>query len=199
MFNELWGVSAERSLTVDTLHALYLGVMNVFCKVAVWYLLMSGVYGSTGSSPGGVTCCCLAMRSSLFAWFTKRHAEFPTEVLTHLCDLTPAMVGTSGDRKCKTKASETWSMLLFLLDEIQKFNGRLGDEWQRLLQAGQCLESMVLLWRRCSWKVPPDVIQESRNPQTKHSHTNLQAHIHIHTCTHIFAPTRTHVLTYLPT
>jgi hypothetical protein len=159
LFREDLGVSAEVSMTIDTLHALYLGVMLVWCRTVVWALLLSGVYGATGTSDAGLTVCCLAMRASLFAWYRARHALFPTEFLTRVSDWTPSMVGSNTKRKCKTKAAETWSLLLFLLDELRRFTGSAGNDWQRLLKAGVNLEAMVVLWRGSSWKMSPPSIQ----------------------------------------
>ena len=172
--NPLWsdslGLSAERSLTVDTLHALYLGVMNVWCRTAVWKLVMSGVYGSTGASDDGLTSCCLAMRHALFAWYSARRRRFPDEGLTKLNDLTPAMVGSRTSPKCKTKAAETWCFLLFLVDELNKFGPRLGEHWQRLVAAGRNLEEMVLVWRTGSWTLSAAAIEATAQVQNKRPH-----------------------------
>jgi hypothetical protein len=160
LFSESYGVSAESSLTVDTLHAFYLGVMNTWCRVAVWILLLSGVYGVRATSDDSLTVCCLSLRSALFVWYGIRRRDFPDEVLTQLNDLTPAMLGSQWSPKCKTKGAETWAFLLFLLSEIRKYGTRLGDDFHRIRVAGECLESMVLIWRRCPWKVPSGDIQD---------------------------------------
>jgi hypothetical protein len=175
-------------MTIDTLHALYLGVMLVWCRTVVWALLSSGVYGATGSSSGGLTICCLAMRSSLFAWYKDRHRRFPSEVLTQVSDWTPSMVGTQTHPRCKTKAAETWSVLLWLLDELRRLGGSIGD-WQRLLQAGSCMESLVVRWRGCPWKLSSVAIQEPSNKKKpsgekhthRHTHTLHTTHCTLHT------------------
>ncbi len=79
LFSESTGVTAEESLTVDALHALYLGMMNVFCRETVGCFLLSGIYGSCGASTESVVGCCLAMRRSLFAWYSERKRRFPAE------------------------------------------------------------------------------------------------------------------------
>jgi hypothetical protein len=185
IFREHLGITAEVSMTIDTLHALYLGVMLVWCRTVVWALLSSGVYGATGSSSGGLTICCLAMRSSLFAWYKDRHRRFPSEVLTQVSDWTPSMVGTQTHPRCKTKAAETWSVLLWLLDELRRLGGSIGD-WQRLLQAGSCMESLVVRWRGCPWKLSSVAIQEPSNKKKpsgeKHTHRHTHtAHYTLHT------------------
>ena len=99
------------------------------------------------------------MRARLLQWFRDRHALFPDESLTQVNDWTPAMVGKFSAQKLKTKASETWSLLLFLLDTLQTFGERASGDAARLLDAGRCLEHLVLLWKRSSWVLPAAALQ----------------------------------------
>ena len=48
--------------------------------------------------------------------------------LTELSDLTLKMLGSPGDQKLKTKAMETYSLLLFLLDMFIKYPHRCGAQ-----------------------------------------------------------------------
>ena len=68
LFEANVGVAPRRSLTVDTLHCLYLGVINVWCKIAVWALLDSDVYGQVGGREEAALAATLALRASLMAW-----------------------------------------------------------------------------------------------------------------------------------
>ena len=154
--NEKLGVTAEKSMTVDTLHAFYLGVMLVWCRVCLWVLLKSGVYGPGATSPTGLPSCCLAMRAALFTWF-KAHGR--SQKLTEINDWTTSMVGDANTPKCKTKASETWTLLLFLMYELAKFGQRVGPDCHRLAMAGECLRSIVFAWRGCGWNVKAGVVQ----------------------------------------
>ena len=43
------GLSSNRSLTVDALHCLYLGVMNVWCRTTIGTICLSSVFGEVGS------------------------------------------------------------------------------------------------------------------------------------------------------
>ena len=45
IFQPEYGLDPATSLTVDSLHCLYLGVINVFCKVSVHALISGGVFG----------------------------------------------------------------------------------------------------------------------------------------------------------
>lgn len=160
LFRADLGLQVETALTVDILHAINLGVMNTWCRVAAWELLLSGVYGARASGPEGRTTTVLAMRAKLFAFYKRRRAQHPEEVLTHLNDLTPAMLGTVGKQRCKVKGAECWCLLLFLLEEIEQFGQRVGNNWQRLIMAGRCLESMIVGWRRASWVLSDQQIED---------------------------------------
>ena len=64
-FQEDLGALPQSSLTVDTLHCLYLGVMNVWCKVALWLLLTCGIYGDMGAAEENLRNALLVLRHSL--------------------------------------------------------------------------------------------------------------------------------------
>ena len=43
LFCEELGTSVKRTLTIDGLHCIYLGVLNCFCHVVVWLFINAGV------------------------------------------------------------------------------------------------------------------------------------------------------------
>ena len=96
----------------------------------------------------------LVIRSRLFAWYKQRAEEHTGEDLTRLSDLTAKMIGSRHTQKCKTKAAETWGFALFLIMELEQHGERGPNDWQRLLQAGQAMESIVYTWQQSNWKVP---------------------------------------------
>ena len=96
------------------------------------------------------------MRSNLIAWYSARRQAHPDEQLTKLSGLTKRVVGTPSDQHCNTKGAETWTLVIFLLDELRKYNALLGPDWQRLLPAGESLEQLVLLWRWFDWIIPEE-------------------------------------------
>jgi hypothetical protein len=49
IFNRSYGVTAERSLTVDVLHALNLGIMLALVKFVVWFFLDAKLWGDHGT------------------------------------------------------------------------------------------------------------------------------------------------------
>ena len=166
--NPLWegvGLEPESSLCIDILHCLNLGVMLVYCRVTVWSILTSGVYGPCTEQ--NFVAAVLAMRRSLFDFYGRRHAADPSENLIRVSDWVPAMIGTQADPKKKTKGAETWGVLLFCLDELRRWGARVADQ-PRLLMAGVNLESIVLTWRRHGWVLPDDVIEVMSSQRETH-------------------------------
>ena len=96
----------------------------------------------------------MGFRASLMAWF-KRHAERPRENLTQLSDFRPKMVGTRGNPLLKTKGAETFGLLHFLLHIVPLYGNRLGEHWQRIQKAGECLRDIVSIWSAHEWRLPP--------------------------------------------
>ena len=148
------GLSPKRSMTIDTLHALYLGVLNVWAKTAMWFLLMSGCFGHLHYADENLRAAVLVLRNSLMAWFKQRRADHPHENLTEISDLTVKMVGSREAPKLKTKGAETWAISLFLIDQLRSTGHVTGPDHVRLLHAGECLQRMVQIWNAHSWTIP---------------------------------------------
>ena len=147
------------SLTVDTLHTLYLGVMNSFCMFVIWRCLLANVWSTGHTLEELVEKSVIVARSRLHAWHRRRHTAKPNEVLTVVHDFTQGMIGKKDDKKCKTKGHETWSLLLFLLDELHR-KPAVPDQG-RLLRAGRALEELVNTWKASEWRMTSNQIQQS--------------------------------------
>jgi hypothetical protein len=153
IFDASIGILPTTVLTIDSLHALYLGVMKIWARIAIWLVLDSGIFGDIGTASENLQIACLALRSSLMTFYKRRHSEDPAEQLTRLSDLTPKMVGTRASPHLKTKGAETFGMLRFLMYVLDLYKDRLGEHWQRVLQAGQALDR---IWRESPWRLSVD-------------------------------------------
>jgi len=154
------GVSAAKSLAIDTLHTVYLGVMKVWARIAVWAILISGVFGEIGHSEEHLKTAMLPFRASLMKWYKTRHAAFPKEKLTRMGDWSVKVVGTRAHPKLKSKGAETYGLLLYLLDMLALYKVRLGSDWQRLQQSGSALARIVEIWSSCGWTIPSDLRED---------------------------------------
>ena len=162
------GISVAENVASDSLHAVYLGVMRVWARVAVWTCLLSGVFGGVGTAEENVATGILAFRSMLMSWYKTRHKERPGERLTRLADFNAKLIGTASSQVLKSKGAETYGLMKFLLHLYGRFQGRLGDTWQRLLKAGLALERVVTIWQEHDWIIPPARRQEALDEYGKH-------------------------------
>ena len=159
LFNMATGVTRHRCLTVDLLHALYLGIMKTFACHCIWFLLLSGKFGNNGgNSEERLESARLAVVHRLFQWYKARHQSHPQENLTQVYDLTRKMLGTPTARELKTKGAESWGMLLFLVDTIAVNRHKLGPEAPGLLEAGQALIALVGIWDTSGASLPDTAI-----------------------------------------
>lgn len=145
--NPLWdeglGVTPARSLTVDVLHTLHLGVFQQWCKHNVWLLLESSAWQKTSTTmeerhKQNVLC----IRNELDNWYKDRHKEKPEEFLTRVHDLTVKMFGSRTDPAMKLSGTETWGFLLFLVNALEMHKAHLPPEEARLREAGAELQKL---------------------------------------------------------
>jgi hypothetical protein len=151
------GLSPTVGLTVDILHAVHLGVLKVWCRIVVWTILASGIYGQIGTADETLQIALLAFRAALMSFYKRHHAEHPFDNLTRVADFTMKMIGTRTAPKLKTKGAETFGLMKFLLVLLRLHKATLGSDWIRLLQAGEALDTMIGIWTKHAgcWNIPP--------------------------------------------
>ena len=153
--NPLWdeelGITPSRSLTVDVLHTLHLGIFQQWGKLAVWSLLDATVWVSPGGSAEErhkVQVLCL--RNDLDNFYRERHRARPNENLTRVHDLTVKMFGTKSDPALKLSGAETWGFLLYLNHALDFYSHKLPAIAKTLLAAGRCLEKLYTTMQEAS-------------------------------------------------
>ena len=162
LFDRELGITPARSLTVDVLHAFYLGVLNAWAKETIWELILSGCYGSLdGTKEESAHIAILILRDLLMLFYKRYAAEHKDDPITRVADLTVKMLGTTTNQKLKTKGAETWGVALFLISELPGRMAMLGEEGARLLEAGKELENMVRIWKENDWTMPRSAAKES--------------------------------------
>ena len=156
-FDPDFGITPRRTLTVDVLHAFFLGVLNTWSKITIWELICCGAYGHMGSSYENFAASVLVLRDRLMRFYVTHHSDRPTDQITRVADFTVKMMGSKKKKKLKTKGAETWGMALFLISELRlrvpmlESNGVNGN---RLLHAGEMLEKIVRIWKAHDWTMP---------------------------------------------
>lgn len=101
------------------------------------------------------------MRAELGDFYRRRRAAHPGEKLTQIGGFSKRTLGDAGDRKLRTKAAETWTFLLFLIDRLGVNPKRLGAEDPSLLAAARALQRLVEHWNSCGPTLRPHEIQTS--------------------------------------
>ena len=84
---------------------------------------------------------------------------FKEESLTQIYDLTPPMIGDRTDKQLKLKASETWTFLLFIIDQLRPLYHL--PYHRELLAAGQALIELNGVWKLSPWRMPANMVQQS--------------------------------------
>ena len=150
------GLSPHDSLTVDPLHALFLGVMTDYCRHVIWRFLTIGVWGRVGAMEEQIKIAIIGLRHDLHGFYRRWRQERPHEPLTHVANMSAKTVGTSSDRQLRTKGAETWGVLLWLIDFLSEPNNsnRVGPDAGWLLEAAAMLERIVRTMQRNGVVVP---------------------------------------------
>ena len=156
LFSDATGLNPMRNLTVDTLHAVHLGVLKAWCKVAVWFVLDSKLYGAGTLADERVQRSILALRHDLMKFYAARRGNPSLDPLTEVADLTVKMLGTRSTPSLKLKGAETFGFTAFLVDLLNKHHGHFGQEGSTLRRAGKDLLDMLDIWSRAGHDVPAE-------------------------------------------
>lgn len=164
LFDRSLGITPTSTISLDLLHALYLGPMQAWCKYVVWLLLSIGIWAPNEQTEGEkLQVGIMGFRYELQRWYESWSTEHPTESLTRLSNITPKMLGTKDSKKMKTKAAETFGLLRFLVDMLQKYSGSIGDAAASLIESGRCLIRYIEILRASPMRLPMSVRQDSTN------------------------------------
>ena len=145
MFRPEHGLTPNRCLTVDTLHALYLGVMLVFCRHCVWALIQSTAWAACATQEEQLIMAVLRLRIDLNKWYKDRAQSNPHETLTRCTDISFKMVGDHAHKKLKTKGAETWGILLFVIHSLERHAACIPNA-PILIEAGKCWVALVTVF-----------------------------------------------------
>ena len=161
LFDRTIGITPKRTLTVDVLHAFFLGILLVWSRIAIWHLITSGAYGDLGTQAENIEIAVIVLRAALLNWYPKYEHAHPGEILTRISDLTSSMLGEITKQKLKTKGAETWGVALFLIDELELRSAVVGTDGANLLMAGRSLEKIVRIWKGHDWTMPLSAAKEN--------------------------------------
>ena len=142
LFNRATGVTPQKTMTSDLLHAMYLGTMKRWCKITIWKLIEAGTWGEGIMNFEELfQKSILTINNQLDNWYKRRHRSKPEEKLTR-CKLTKGKLGTRTQQDCRTKGAQTWGLLNFLLDVLETRKNSMPDREiaEKLFRCGKAQE-----------------------------------------------------------
>ena len=152
------GVTVEL-LSVDTLHTLNLGVMKHYFKHLFWELVAVDAWGTLlAREDERVALSVLQLRARLVDWYRERARANPEENVTRLGDLTVKMLGRRDAPSLKTKAAETWGLVLFSQTLLAEHGGSLPAR-ARWAAAGEALIAYMAICKGSPRNLPPGALQ----------------------------------------
>ena len=131
------------TLTVDTLHCLYLGALQVHCSRVIWGMVQGDFWRTAAdghtTAPARLQESCTRLQAAITAWCRVRARTRPGDGLTEVQELTPYHLGASPEeQKLGLKGGETKTMLLFLHDLLEKGADNVANS-NHMLKASRAL------------------------------------------------------------
>lgn len=158
------------TLAIDTLHTLHLGVLKRFVMWFLWRVVDRDVYGVARAGHRTADEClllsCNALRNDLWNFYGRYHAQHPGANLSRLQDLRPSMLGTRSDPCLRTKAAETFGLLLFCADLAPKITQRLGPQGPDTAQLAAALARHMAIMDESPKTISPEAYQEPGQSQS---------------------------------
>ena len=121
-----------------------------------------------GDIGGGIRVIRSAISFGALGFFSRRRASHPDAHLTELADFTPKMLGSNASRSLKTKASDTWSILLCCIDLLAVKGGCLGADRGKWSAGADTLFRYIELCRASPRDMTRPQIQELHDIMIRH-------------------------------
>ena len=141
-----------RVITIDVLHGLHLGPMQSIVKNVLHVVLASGIWGGSYDTLEEQYAVSVdRLRSSIFHWYKN---QAPNNV-TRLVDLTKKMVGSRTQPLLKSKAMETYGLLLYckhLMEQLSIFSDKLRQSVESMI-------GLVNIMQQHGMDIPPSKLQ----------------------------------------
>lgn len=150
------GVTPTRSICIDILHTLHLGPIHSWCMAALWFLLDFGAWGGYDPSPADKRPLALErLRNELKLWY--KHDDMG-KTCTRISFFTQKMIGTRNNKRLKTKAAETYGLLLWLVKVLS--SKVLSADGLILLELGRILHRIYTTFKNSPVDVSESVVED---------------------------------------
>ena len=128
------GVSLEM-LMIDSLHAVHLGVANVYCMHVLWELLDANMFSVEGPEEVRLSISVSRLKGELFDYY----ASLPPHVrkcITGVGDFQVGMLGSRTSRTLSTKGMETKGLVPWCCRLLVRYGHHIPNKKELLLDAG---------------------------------------------------------------
>ena len=155
IFSSALGVTPNSCIAIDILHTLLLGPFLSWGKLALWKLLLSGVWGAfEENNEARLRVAIMALRTALHAWY--RAEQSAGTFHSRIDVMTAKMIGTPSNPTLKLKAMEAFGFVQFLTHSLVTF--QVPDS-QDLVAAGSLLVRFVQVMKSAPARLPAQTIQ----------------------------------------
>ena len=142
IFSRYLGVT-QQCIAIDILHTLLLGPFLVWGRIAVWKLLLSGVWGALEeNNEARLKIAVTVLRTALHSWY--RAEPSAGRFQSRIDVMTAKMIGTAGSPTLKLKAMEAFGFVQFLVHSLQTYQVRGSED---LVAAGNIMVQLVELMK----------------------------------------------------
>ena len=158
------GLDPVQCLTADMLHAMFLGVMNNFCRRSLWFLLQGGAWGLMSTQEETIQVGMQVVQHNITeevqtsALHGPHRAPYQSQVDQE------QKLALRATPQLKAKGAETYGACIWLVEQLAVRSQR-GTEASALREASAELLRMVGLWRPYGWVVPGEVVEEAMRTQ----------------------------------
>ncbi len=152
LFAESLGTSPKQTIHLDSLHTIYLGVMQTYCHSVIHSALEADVFGCPGSRKARDA----ANLDRIFVLYKNWCSKNNVDLSYQLDQLTMSMTSVPEKPGLKTKAAETGVFMRFCASFCRDFDGKFQYSAE-LLAAGECMSQYMQIIRETPFKVPKNV------------------------------------------
>ena len=158
LFDPRLGISVWRSVTIDLMHTLHLGVMSTFCKFAIMKIITDHIVCRMPTIEETLSNSVIVLAQHWKLWKTNFKRQNPGIKMSGF-RFDAKIIGAAGTPKMNLKAAQTWYFLLWLIKYLSEVSHRM-DQGDKVLAAARAMQTLVNTIRDSPMRMPRRAIQQ---------------------------------------
>ena len=151
------GLSPARSIAVDWLHCLSLGIWLNYISVVIYGVIDGDAFGRATATARERRLHVLAeLKARMAAWESEELKAGRSRTLPN--NITSGMLGERGSA-CSLQGAEANAFLTFLVEVVLEEQAAAGQWWERITSAGRALVAMLKILGTHKGVVPAPAVQ----------------------------------------